>query len=171
MNMRFTRAATLSFLAAVTAAAIPVATADTVEAATQAVPDSRLPSGMIVMWAGSLAEIPTGWLLCDGRNGTPDLRDRFVMGVGAVEYMGSTGGSFHHRHKVESHRHVVDPPRTRADAGRSSYSYSGPRYRSLISIPSGDIDISAFKSEAATPGTRDAPSLPPFYKIAFIMKD
>ena len=57
-----------------------------------------LPSGVIVMWSGELDAIPSGWALCDGSNGTPDLRDRFVLGVGAPEYLGSTGGSRRHRH-------------------------------------------------------------------------
>ena len=41
-----------------------------------------LPKGLISMWYGSLATIPSGWSLCDGSNGTPDLRERFVVGAG-----------------------------------------------------------------------------------------
>lgn len=40
-----------------------------------------VPQGVILMWSGSTATIPTGWALCDGNNGTPDLRSRFVMGA------------------------------------------------------------------------------------------
>lgn len=40
-----------------------------------------LPQGTIVMWSGSIASIPLGWLLCDGTNGTPDLRDKFIIGA------------------------------------------------------------------------------------------
>ena len=40
-----------------------------------------VPSGIIVMWSGSLSSIPTGWVLCNGGNGTPDLRNRFVVGA------------------------------------------------------------------------------------------
>lgn len=39
------------------------------------------PVGGIVMWSGSVASIPAGWALCDGLNGTPDLRDRFIIGA------------------------------------------------------------------------------------------
>ena len=39
----------------------------------------QLPKGVIVMWSGSMEEIPKGWSLCDGSKGTPDLRDRFVV--------------------------------------------------------------------------------------------
>jgi hypothetical protein len=45
-----------------------------------AVPDG-VPSGVIVMWSGTVATIPTGWFLCDGENDTPDLRDRFIVGA------------------------------------------------------------------------------------------
>jgi microcystin-dependent protein len=40
----------------------------------------RLPKGVIVAWYGSVNTIPSGWALCDGQNGTPDLIDRFVLG-------------------------------------------------------------------------------------------
>lgn len=46
-------------------------------------------SGMIVAYSGS--EVPYGWLLCDGTNGTPDLRNRFIMGARASD-VGKTGG-------------------------------------------------------------------------------
>ena len=42
---------------------------------------SAIPIGCIVMWGGSVATVPSGWRLCDGTNGTPDLRDRFVIGA------------------------------------------------------------------------------------------
>ena len=54
---------------------------------------SIVPQGVIVMWSGILASIPEGWALCDGNNGTPDLRDRFILGAAAGEAPGATGGS------------------------------------------------------------------------------
>lgn len=41
----------------------------------------RFPVGGIVMWSGTIANIPTGWFLCDGSNSTPDLRDKFIIGA------------------------------------------------------------------------------------------
>ena len=52
-----------------------------------------VPSGVIVMWSGTNANIPSGWNLCDGTNSTPDLRDRFVVGSGSTYTTGDTGGS------------------------------------------------------------------------------
>ena len=42
---------------------------------------TALPSGIICMWSGTIADIPRGWILCDGSNGTPDLRDKFVKSI------------------------------------------------------------------------------------------
>jgi hypothetical protein len=52
-----------------------------------------IPSGGIIMWSGSIASIPSGWFLCNGSNGTPDLRNRFVVGAGSTYSVGGTGGS------------------------------------------------------------------------------
>lgn len=55
--------------------------------------NNNLPSGIIAMWSGSSDAIPSGWLLCDGSNGTPDLRNRFIVGAGSNYSVGNTGGS------------------------------------------------------------------------------
>jgi microcystin-dependent protein len=54
---------------------------------------SALPNNTIAFWSGSIASIPTGWKLCDGTNGTPDLRDRFVVGAGSTYSIGNSGGA------------------------------------------------------------------------------
>lgn len=59
--------------------------------ATQAALNAPLPSGIIVMWSGVSA--PSGWALCDGTNGTPDLRNRFVVAAGVTYPLGTTGGT------------------------------------------------------------------------------
>ena len=52
-----------------------------------------IPSGGIIIWSGASNAIPTGWVLCDGQNSTPDLRDRFVIGAGGNYAVDATGGS------------------------------------------------------------------------------
>jgi microcystin-dependent protein len=52
-----------------------------------------IPVGSIIMWSGSIASIPAGWALCNGTNGTPDLRDRFIVGAGTTYTPGATGGA------------------------------------------------------------------------------
>ena len=49
-----------------------------------------IPKGGIIMWSGT--DIPQGWALCDGNNGTPDLRNRFIVGAGGKYGSGNTGG-------------------------------------------------------------------------------
>ena len=53
---------------------------------------SGVPFGVIAMWSGNADSIPPGWQLCDGTNGTPDLRDKFVLGAGGECAPGDTGG-------------------------------------------------------------------------------
>ena len=50
-------------------------------------------TGMIMLWSGSIASVPSGWQLCDGTNGTPNLRDRFVVGAGTTYAVNATGGA------------------------------------------------------------------------------
>ncbi len=53
-----------------------------------------VPAGIITMWHGLIANIPSGWVICDGNNDTPNLLGRFVEGVAsAVTDPGTTGGA------------------------------------------------------------------------------
>lgn len=56
-------------------------------------PDSGVPQGSIVPWYGNIQDIPDGYAICDGSNGTPDLRDRFLVGAGKEYLSGELGGS------------------------------------------------------------------------------
>lgn len=66
---------------------------NTTQIATTAFVQAALPAGVIVMWSGSIASIPAGWALCNGAGGTPDLRDRFIVGAGSSYAVGATGGA------------------------------------------------------------------------------
>jgi hypothetical protein len=63
-------------------------------------PDQQIPVGFIGMWSGLLSAIPTGWALCDGTAGRPDLRDRFIYGWTAGVDPGTTGGALEHKHSL-----------------------------------------------------------------------
>jgi hypothetical protein len=65
----------------------------TVGAGSSFIGNGTIPVGGIIMWSGTIASIPTGWNLCDGTNGTPNLRDRFVVGAGSNYSVAGTGGS------------------------------------------------------------------------------
>jgi hypothetical protein len=80
-----------------------------------------VPVGTIVMWSGSIGSIPTGWALCDGTEGTPDLRDRFIVGAGSGYGVGAQGGSSSvslTTSHLPAHHHSVDPPATYTDDQR-----------------------------------------------------
>lgn len=69
-----------------------------------------IPSGIIAMWSGAINNIPSGWLLCNGSNGTPDLRDRFIVGAGNSYNVGTTGGEAVHTLSVAelpNHNHTA----------------------------------------------------------------
>jgi hypothetical protein len=66
---------------------------DNTQIATTAFVRDIIPTGIISMWSGSIGSIPSGWLICDGTNGTPDLRNRFVVGAGSTYAVNATGGT------------------------------------------------------------------------------
>lgn len=74
--------------------------------------ESTLPVGIIAMWSGTIANIPSGWALCDGQSGRPDLQDRFILGARASgnPAINTTGGA-HDRVLTESqmpqHNHAA----------------------------------------------------------------
>lgn len=95
-----------------------------------------IPAGVIVMWSGSTGAVPNGWALCNGGNGTPDLRDRFIVGAGDTYDPGATGGANtvtltqaqmpSHSHSVGSHSHGAGTL-SASNAGAHTHSIAGTR--------------------------------------------
>ena len=152
-------------------------------------PPSTFISGMIILWSGSIVSIPAGWVLCDGTNSTPDLRDRFVVGAGTTYAVGNTGGSANAI--VVSHTHtatstVTDPGHAHNyafgeyntpgnfDYGDNlqvgnSFSTSSPRgYQGNTS--SNTTSITVATTNASTGSSATNANLPPYYALAYIMK-
>jgi microcystin-dependent protein len=134
-----------------------------------------VPSGCIVMWSGSVASIPSGWLLCNGSSGTPDLRNRFLVGAGSTYSVGGTGGSADAI--VVSHTHsatVTDPGHDHtkeytnvAGAGAGSF-FNGASSGINATTNSNTTGISVSISTVGSSGTNA--NLPPYYALAYIMK-
>lgn len=119
------------------------------------------PAGMIVMWSGSIASIPGGWALCDGTNGTPDLRNRFLVGAGDTYGVGATGGALQHNHPV-----TVDAAATGLTIGTTTANVNGdgdPPAALTSATPNDPTHIH-------TASTSNAGHLPPYFALAFIMK-
>jgi len=80
---------------------------DLVDGLNTAMPASATGCG-IILFSGAIVDIPSGWYLCNGSNGTPDLRDRFVVGAGSNYAVGATGGEATHtltEAELASHNH------------------------------------------------------------------
>ena len=82
-----------------------------------------VPAGVILMWHGLIANIPSGWALCNGSNGTPDLRGQFVQGAANAVEAGATGGSNTAAPAAHSNHSVTQPS---AHAALASHQHSVP---------------------------------------------
>lgn len=100
---------------------------------------AALPVGAIILWSGSIASIPAGWVLCNGSSSTPDLRDRFVVGAGSTYAVGSTGGSANAT--LVSHSHTVSASGTTGSAGSHSHSVNDPTHAhgNVLGSPSAQV--------------------------------
>lgn len=136
---------------------------------------NTVPQGLISLWYGSILTIPSGWAICDGANGTPDLRDRFVVGAGTSYAVGATGGSkdavvVSHTHSATST--VTDPGHSHANSG--STSIGAYPYTTLVakagntSTATTGITVATTVASAGVSGTNA--NLPPYYALAYIMK-
>lgn len=132
-------------------------------------PDESLPAGAIIMWSGTLSSIPANWQLCDGTSGTPDLRGRFIMGVSTGENPGAAGGSSTHTHPLGSHAHPISITSTQG----SQYHWNGWQNGDggWFWGQGNDHTHNVIGTTGQTGGdTVSASSLPPYYKLAYIMK-
>jgi hypothetical protein len=142
-------------------------------------------TGMILMWSGTIATIPSGWYLCNGSNGTPDLRNKFIIGAfsdtSSVAYSTITGANTQtggtkdaivvsHTHTAtvtdSGHSHTV--PYAQADAiggGGAQPAYRGTSTSNTSTVTTG---ITVANSTTGSSGTDQ--NLPPYFALAFIMK-
>lgn len=121
-------------------------------------------SGNISLWHGLLANIPTGYVLCDGTNGTPDLRDKFVKGAANGQNPGTTGGAATHTHAGHA-AHVVTQANSHSVTGTRKGGTSG----AATLTDSFTLTHSGMAVDAHS--AHDSPnSEPPYYAIAYIMK-
>ena len=177
---------------ALSAADKPVTTSTTTTAG-----GGNVPTGVIVMWSGATNSIPAGWALCDGTNGTPDLRDRFVVGAGNSYGVWATGGEAAHaiqiyempshthsqdphNHNQDPHSHILDGSGGTDNANSSTYvrtDNQGGHHPPTSSAVATNQPATATNHYTGGPGNPqyEGPGqafniLPPYYALAFIMK-
>lgn len=137
-----------------------------------------IPAGGIFLWSGSIGSIPAGYVLCNGSNGTPDLRDRFVVGAGSTYAVDATGGSANAI--VVSHTHtatsaVTDPGHTHSYASavfncnqNSGQVQAGVTTTGTTASNTTGITVATTVATAGTSGTNA--NLPPYFALCYIMK-
>jgi hypothetical protein len=140
---------------------------------------ATIPVGLISLWSGSIGSIPSGWALCNGSNGTPDLRDRFIVAAGSTYAVGATGGTADAI--VVTHTHtatVTDPGHVHPplsplsfcslSGGGSAPPGGGNLLTTMSTTGSAVTGISVSNASAGSSGTNA--NLPPYYALAYIMK-
>jgi hypothetical protein len=167
-----------------TADAVLIQTLDNIYPILQNAPTTSpsIPTGGIIIWSGSTGSIPSGWLLCDGTNGTPDLRDRFIIGAGNTYAVNATGGTADaivvaHTHTASSTSVVTDPGHTHtinsSDPGSVGTSNIGNGINSFtVSTNSATtgITVATTTTNTSTGVSGTNANLPPYYALAYIQK-
>ena len=141
--------------------------------------NGTFPLGGIIMWSGAISAIPTGWSLCDGSNGTPDLRNRFVLGATndgsdgtypgiSVSQTGGTADAV-----VVSHNHsITDNGHTHSQTGGGTDDDGG------ANVPGGNSSGTITNINTQTTGisidnegvSGTNQNLPPFLALAYIQR-
>jgi hypothetical protein len=143
-----------------------------------------IPTGVIVLWSGSIAAIPSGWALCNGSNGTPNLRDRFVVGAGSAYNPGNTGGASTHTHSVTVNSHVLDASQmpnhfhtlgmqsSQAELPGQGFAAGGLFVNRIMVTGSGAATFTQGSGlgHSHTASSGSASNLPLYYALAYIMK-
>ena len=95
------------------------------------------------MWSGASGNIPTGWVICNGLNSTPNLLDRFIVGAGNAYTLHQTAGSISKQLTVDHlppHTHDI----TIEMAGAHNHTISGTGTHEHINQAKGGVDTLSF---------------------------
>lgn len=137
-----------------------------------------VPTGVITMWSGAVSSVPDGWYLCNGSNGTPDLRNRFVYGASVDQDVKNIGGSANavnvsHSHSgssnsAGSHYHNISSNNGAAGGAGRVTNNTGSHLRYTATSSSGNHSHAITVNSSGENGVNK--NLPPYMKLAYIMK-
>lgn len=130
---------------------------------------SIVPTGGIIIWSGASDAVPEGWALCDGSQGTPDLRGRFVLGSSDNYTPGSTGGEETHTltvNEIPSHKHSVSDQYGKV----TSTTFNHPTNGTSVTVVESLTQTVANKSSGGAGGGSSHNNMPPYYVMCYIMK-
>jgi len=148
---------------------------------TQPATGATIPAGLIAMWSGSIGSIPSGWYLCDGSNGTPNLTDRFIIGAGSTYAVNGTGGVSSvtlTTNNMPSHTHtatVTDPGHLHNWGSTNGILSGGGNATQFFATNSSNVTtqtaVTGISVANSTTGSGTSFSiLNPYYALAFIQK-
>jgi microcystin-dependent protein len=164
-----TRAGLLAGAAAgLTAAMVPAAAAAQATASALAL----FPRGVVLAWYSKSGAFPEGWAICDGTNGTPDLRGKFLYGVGNMSDVGKMGGNETHQHGVSSVAVAVSGTTAKAQgAGSNPDAFKIDDNRGCCPQVTGLDHTHAFSGSGGASGSTDSgSSIPPYVTVLYMMK-
>ena len=140
-------------------------------------------SGMIILWSGNTGNIPSGWVLCDGSNSTPDLRNRFVIGAGSSYNPGNTGGATTDNISVSVSGSDTVSFNTTLYSDSWAYNYNTSaswnyvtlmtRYNSSYGTGRARVQVPLNVSDTVNisgTGSATVDTVPPYYALCYIMK-
>ena len=160
-----------------TSATVTLQTLDNLYPILQSAPTATpsLPTGSIILWSGSIGSIPSGYTICDGTLGTPDLRDRFIVGAGSTYAVAATGGSADAI--TVSHTHtatVTDPGHLHTFQGGTNSGQGatggGGVVANITTLNTATAVTGISVANASTGVSGTNANLPPYYALAYIMK-
>ncbi|MEA5001301.1 MAG: hypothetical protein VB017_05395 [Endomicrobiaceae bacterium] len=125
-----------------------------------------VPKGAIIIWSGAIDKIPSGWVLCDGTNGTPNLTDRFVLGAGNSYSVGTTGGEAEHTltiSEMPSHSHTI--------AVQNNSENGSSNIANTVGSSGSSFEFNNTWTTNDSGNSLPHNNMPPYYSLCYIMKE
>ena len=139
-----------------------------------------IPSGIIIVWSGTLADVPDGWALCNGQNGTPDLRGKFILSYNDRVVKDGSGNTILSVRNIddsggeEKHNISIDEmPKHNHNIGRDLWDNNLPKkggYDLGGNVGIGDVNSGIMTRTTYVGQGKKHNNMPPFYTLAYIIK-